>query len=95
MSSIPMFGTIDGLPALRKVAGGQTVPGQFEALYEAIEDFKSGPLANEGLVQIEKEAAFHRAAMAEEIECAEVRAKEKAVLEKAKRIETKEHDAAI
>ncbi|KAI7939186.1 hypothetical protein MJO28_014765 [Puccinia striiformis f. sp. tritici] len=87
--------TIDGLPALRKVAGGQTVPGQFEALYEAIEDFKSGPLANEELVRIEKETALHAVAMAEETEQAEVQAREKVTLDESKRIETEKSDTRL
>ncbi|KNE89222.1 hypothetical protein PSTG_17319 [Puccinia striiformis f. sp. tritici PST-78] len=80
---------------LRKVAGGQTVPGQFEALYEAIEDFKSGPLANEELVRIEKETALHAVAMAEETEQAEVQAREKVTLDESKRIETEKSDTRL
>ncbi|POW07412.1 hypothetical protein PSHT_09944, partial [Puccinia striiformis] len=51
------FGAIDGVSSVRKIMGGHTVPGQFEALYKVLEDFENGPVANEESVRKAKEAA--------------------------------------
>jgi hypothetical protein len=47
---IKKFGTFEGINGLRKTIGGQTIPGQLKALVTTINNFITGPLAQEQAV---------------------------------------------
>ncbi|KNE97661.1 hypothetical protein PSTG_09066 [Puccinia striiformis f. sp. tritici PST-78] len=86
------FGAIDGVSSVRKIMGGHTVPGQFEALYKVLEDFENGPVANEESVRKAKEAASVKK-KAEEDALAERRAEAQAILDEVNRVERGKREA--
>ncbi|KAA1124368.1 ATP-dependent DNA helicase sgs1 [Puccinia graminis f. sp. tritici] len=84
-----IIGNLDGcttLAQLRKLIGGQTIPGQLEGLLETVIAFREGPLAEDTRLEMEREKSEKEAALAKAQEEEDKQAHKHAVKIEAERL---------
>ncbi|KAH9470586.1 hypothetical protein Pst134EA_007832 [Puccinia striiformis f. sp. tritici] len=95
------FGTFDGKAGLSKIIGGRFIPGQIDILNTVINDFTTGPLANEEALKINTKAASREDAKAQKLsekqaqreQKSREKDQERAAIQEAKRVEAEKGEA--